>query len=324
MNWFISFVIGMIFGSAVTYLTLQKTQRQKIAKLERILSRYERERQVTQPACEESIDFETLKSNALTENKIENIILDSTEIQDFLISKGIQIKTVPSEQEGDESLNKIAIFMGNRYSRIRKFYDKLKSSMNSGNSFTISLRNDTQEQISNICQLAHNLYEIAFLEEYKYQKSPKFILYARPSRMPKCLNFLSGQWLERFVKEQVIQLVQSINPQLRYSYLLNPQIILPNGNDFELDVIFKIEEDIFWFEAKTGEYQRYVEKYSKMSSILNLDKEHSYMILTDVSENSTKALSSLFKMTVVNIEEFAEQLKQSLDKYASISTSDEQ
>ncbi|MFB2977176.1 hypothetical protein [Microseira sp. BLCC-F43] len=221
-------------------------------------------------------------------------------------------------------MNNTAIFMGNRYSRIKKFYEKVKASMNSGKSFTINLRNDTQEQISNICQLANDLYKIAFLEEYKYQKYPRFILYARPSRMPKCLNFLSGQWLERFVKEQVIQLVQSINPQLRYSYLLNPQIILPNGNDFDLDVIFKIEEDIFWFEAKTGEYQRYVEKYSKMSSILNLDKEHSYMILTDVSENSTKALSSIFKMTVVNIEEFAEHLKQSLDKYASISTSDEQ
>jgi hypothetical protein len=65
MNVFISFVIGIIFGSSVTYLTLQKTQRQKIAKLERILSRYERDRQVMQPASEESIDFETLKSNFL-------------------------------------------------------------------------------------------------------------------------------------------------------------------------------------------------------------------------------------------------------------------
>ena len=89
---------------------------------------------------------------------------------------------------------------------------------------------------------------------------------------------------------------------------------MPNGNDFELDVIFKIEDEIFWFEAKTGDYQRHVEKYSRMSSMMDLDQEHSYMILTDVQESSTKALTSLFKMKVVNVENFAEEIQQFLQR----------
>lgn len=38
------------------------------------------------------------------------------------------------------------------------------------------------------------------------------------------------------------------------------------------------------------------------------------MILTDVQESSTKALTSLFKMKVVNVENFAEEIKQSLQR----------
>ncbi len=230
---------------------------------------------------------------------------DHTEIVAFLQSKGIEIKSIPPEQS-DEVLGKIAIFMGNRYSLIERFYKNIKFTLNSGQAFKINLKDATQEQVASITHLAKKLHQIAFLEEYYYQKSPKFILSARPNRIPQAINFLTGQWLERFVKEQIIELLESINLQISYSYLLNPKIILPNGDNFELDIIFKIGQNIFWFEAKTGDYQRHINKYARMASILGLSREHSYMILTDIEETLADELSSVFSMTVVNVEEFAE------------------
>ncbi|HPB47911.1 MAG TPA: hypothetical protein PLX16_04740, partial [Exilispira sp.] len=58
------------------------------------------------------------------------------------------------------------------------------------------------------------------------------------------------------------------------------------------------------FEAKTGDYQRYVAKYSKVADIMGLDNNHRYMILTDVTDSATSAVSSLFNMTVVRIDNF--------------------
>lgn len=313
--------MGIIIGGLGTYFIFKN----KIARINREMRRLKSENQElkienqdlrdNRIAIQPKPEIEIQDSGEEIEVKIEERTQYSTEeIQEFLRSKGIQIKSIREEKESDEVLDKIAMFMGERYSDIKNFYGKIKSNMNEGRAFTMNLRNDTQEKISNICQLGTRLNDIAYLEDYKYYKSPRCILTVRPNRIPQALNFFSGQWLERFVKEEVVQLIKSRNNRIRYSYLINPQIVLPNGNDFELDVIFKIEDEIFWFEAKTGDYQRHVEKYSRMSSMMYLDREHSYMILTDVQESSTKALTSLFKMKVVNVEKFAEEIKQSLQR----------
>jgi hypothetical protein len=241
------------------------------------------------------------------ENKVEiqrEAIKDREVIEDFLLSRNVIIKYIPPEEEADEILDKISIFMGNRYSLIKPFYEQIKYNMNSGGSIRMDLRNKTQEEVSAICQLATMLHEIAFLEEYNYLKSPRFLLFARPSRIPKALNFFSGKWLENFVKSQVISILQQVNPDLKFSYLLNPQIKLPNGDDFELDLLFAIENEIYWLEAKTGDYQRYIEKYSKVSQILKLDWNSCFMILTNITPSGADALKKLFRMNVVPIEKF--------------------
>ena len=86
----------------------------------------------------------------------------------------------------------------------------------------------------------------------------------------------------------------------------NIQIVLPNGNNFELDLVFAIGEDIFWFEAKTGDYQKYISRYSKIAKILNLDLSHAFMVLTDITDEGANALKSLFNMNVVKIDKFTE------------------
>ncbi len=241
-----------------------------------------------------------------------DFVNDFSEIEEFLNSKGIRIKTIKEEEEYDEVLDRIALFMGNRFSQIKDLYKLIKRNLNTGRSFKMDLKRKRQDEISSITQLCNDFYEIAFLEEYKYFKSPQYILYARVNRIPKAIRFFSGGWLERYVKASIVEAIKSISHPLpvNYSYLKNPQIELPNGDDFELDVMFKIEDEIFWFEAKTGDYQRYINKYSKIANILGLDCEHAFMILTDITDEGAKALKSLFNMTVVRIDNFFETFKE--------------
>ncbi len=239
-------------------------------------------------------------------------INDFSEIEKFLNSKNIHIKSVRNENEADKFLDKIAFFMGNRYSHIKSLYKHIKRNLNTGRTFKLDLKNCTQEEIASITQLCTNLHQIAFLEEYKYFKSPQYILYAKVNRIPKAINFFTGGWLERYTKTAVIEALKSLSYPIpiNYSYLKNPQIMLPNGDDFELDILFKIEDEYFWFEAKTGDYQRYIDKYSKIAKILNLDYKHTFMILTDITDSGAEALRSLFKMNVVKIDEFYETFKE--------------
>lgn len=230
----------------------------------------------------------------------------------FLADKNIQVKTFQTDEEIDDVLDNIALFMGNRYNRIKKVYNAIKSKLNTGTGFRIDLKNATQEEVSYSCQLCNSLHQIAFLSDYKYFKSPQFVINGRPNRIPTAINFFTGQWLERFIKTEVKNSIRKLETPIKFAYLTNPQIILPNGDDFELDVLFSIDEEIFWFEAKTGDYQNYVDKYSRMAKLLQLDNKHAFMVLTEVNEQNCIALKKIFGMEVVNIEKFSETFQNSI------------
>jgi len=233
---------------------------------------------------------------------------DNTRLRNFLASRGISIKTIPHEQESDETLDKIALFIGNRLESVKSVLDSIKANMNVGRPFSLNLRNESQQTVADTTNLCTNLYNIAFLTAYYYQKSPAYQLYATPSTSPRALNFYSGQWLERFIKTQAVSLLKS--KSLDFSYICNAQISLPKGDDFELDMLFEAEGEVFWLEVKTGDYRRHIEKYSKMSKTLGLDRSHTFMILADgsVTDALARDLGNLFGMTVARVEKFAEQL----------------
>jgi hypothetical protein len=68
---------------------------------------------------------------------------------------------------------------------------------------------------------------------------------------------------------------------------------LPNGDNFELNILAAIGPHIFWIEAKSGNYQQHVAKYSRFARLLGLDFDHAFIVLTDVSDERCDALSSL-------------------------------
>ncbi|MFT0814480.1 hypothetical protein [Synechococcus sp. OH20] len=228
--------------------------------------------------------------------------VDVSKIELFLSSKNIKIKSI-DVKEKEEKLDQIAAFMGNRYSLIKRFYGMIKSNMNSGNSFSINLKDEPQQVISSTCQVAKELHGIAFLEEYRYFKAPRYLLVARPSRSSQALNFLSGKWLERYVRDKLICLAASQAEKIDFSYITNAQVTLPNGADFEMDLFFHINDQFYWVESKTGEYQDKVQKYSKIASDLGLQKNQVFMVLTDVSQDVKTSLSSLYHLSVISVDE---------------------
>ena len=233
--------------------------------------------------------------------------IDVNILIDKLQEKNIIVKTYVDSSHENTSLDNVAYFMGNRYNDIRKVYETIKRHLNKPNGFHLDLKNATQSEISASCQLCTTLYDIAFLSEYKYDKSPRYFIHATPNKIPIAINFLTGHWLEIFIRKTIQDSLKSLPAAIEYTYLINPQIILPNGNDFELDVVFLINGEIYWVE---GNYQHYINKYSHVANMLNLDKNHSFLVLTDViNPNTTYILSKTFDMTIIPVEEFEEEIK---------------
>lgn len=227
----------------------------------------------------------------------------------FLWSKGIRIKSLETKEASrvgsklNSKLNQISNFMGDRYYSIRKLYKSIKSNMNEGEAFSLILKDEPNQVVSDSCQLANMLCSIAFLEEYHYLKSPRFILEAKPSRDPNALNFLSGGWLERYVKEKLVKIASQQGKKISFSYIMNTQVTLPNGNDFEIDLFFYVNDKFYWVESKTGDYYESIDKYSWLASRLGLQQNQAFVVLTDVDQDKKISLSSSYKLSVIGVDD---------------------
>lgn len=129
--------------------------------------------------------------------------IDVNILIDKLQEKNITVKTYVDSFQENTSLDNIAYFMGNRYKDIRKVYETIKRHLNKPNGFHLDLKNSTQSEISASCQLCTTLYDIAFLSEYKYDKSPRYFIHATPNKIPIAINFLTGHWLEVFIRKTI-------------------------------------------------------------------------------------------------------------------------
>jgi len=233
-------------------------------------------------------------------------------LEPFLNSKGISIKVLQPEDPSDQIIDSLSIFLGERYNALSSVLLKIKRAMQTGLPITESLKGRPQVDVSSVCQFCNRLHEIAFLEQYQYQRSPMYLIRAKTTTLPKAQRFFGGQWLERFILQKVkaihAQISAEVGSVVPFEFLINPQIVLPNGDDFELDVLVSMGDAIYWIEAKSGDYQQYINKYSKFARTLGLDYEHSLMVLTDVVDDLCDELSSLFAMTVCNLHGFEEKL----------------
>ncbi|MBM4413932.1 MAG: hypothetical protein FJ040_10890 [Chloroflexi bacterium] len=223
-------------------------------------------------------------------------------IQSLLESRGISIKSLPTVKQIDPVHDEIARLIGSKYYTVAPLLDHIKRTMQLGHTFTFNLSQQSQQGIADITLVARKLHELAFLTQFHYQKAPKCLLSARPNTHPDIQNFFSGDWLERYVK----QMLENIANETRADcaeIMTNPQIMLPNGDNFELDLLAFVNQRLYWVECKTGAYQEHISKYSRFAQILKLSITQSVMVLPDAHESLTLNLSRAFGMHVVNMNE---------------------
>ena len=221
-------------------------------------------------------------------------------ILQFLQQRGVNVRTVPNAQESDGVFNEVATLMGNKYYHIIPLLEQIKKNMQKGSSFWLNIAQAPQQAIADMTLVCNKLHELTLLRDYLYKKAPQYNISARPSNEPRAQNFFSGQWLERY-SAQMMRQFASDAWVTDFEILTNPQIIMPNGDDFELDILVYLNGRIYWIETKTGHYQDHIGKYSKFAELLNLPTGQSVMVLPDANPEITHRLSMMFKMKVMNL-----------------------
>lgn len=248
-------------------------------------------------------------------NKLEGTesILSSvpqiTELLTWLSYRHVQVTTHRQPAEVDVVFDRLALFLGERYGSLAPLLKKIKVAIQTGSRFRLSLVDRTQTDIANCTQFCRMLKDDSFLSYYYYSPLDK-VIQAAPQRT--FTNFFNGDWFERFVYRKVCDLLDANDWQ--YQCLINPDVILANTNKFGLDLLFLAEQEPLWIECKTGQdYTAFLERYSNHRKALGIAKERSFLVILDISESQTIDLTNLWDITVVNRDNFLNQISTNLN-----------
>jgi hypothetical protein len=238
----------------------------------------------------------------IKEVKKPSLILD-------LSARNITVKNY-KQPESDNVFEQLATFLGERFDDLKRLLDRIKKNLSTGSSFTLKL--SSSSEISDTTQFCELLSKYAFLSKYWYDRNSKIIHATPPSIANKAaINFFSGGWFEQFVFYKVRSFLSQNS--LEYDYLMNPTISLPDGQDFELDLIFLIRNNLLWLECKTGNYQSYIAKYSKVRPMLTIPKENSILIILGITDDLTSTLTNLYDITIANEKNFLAKIAAALN-----------
>ncbi|MFZ8812809.1 MAG: type II toxin-antitoxin system HicB family antitoxin [Thermus aquaticus] len=232
-------------------------------------------------------------------------------LEAWLQSLGIQVvKKREEDEEKEKVLTRLALFLGDRYPSLEKLYERLKQSLSTERQFELSLADAGQEEIANSTQFCTLLKQYALLTSYHYKREERRIR-AKASTEGWVQNFFTGAWLERYVAERLRKHLRSKN--LPHELAMGYQVTLPSGEAMELDILVRVGERVFWFEAKTGEFQAHIGKYAGLKKVLGLSQKESFLVLLGMDKARAKELSALHGLTVVNQANFLDAFQEALE-----------
>ena len=218
---------------------------------------------------------------------------------------GIELVSIPDESGLPADIPQIASFMGKYLAYVRPFYETLKATLGDGREFRFSMSGLSSRSITHTLDFCRMLRSAGLLASFAYQRAPRRSVVARVQRVPSAINFLTGGWLEHYVRDRAISILTThpATVDLPYAFMKNPHIRLPGGEDFELDFLLCVGESIFWIEAKTGEYMSFLPKYSRVSKLMGLGRGASMLVSVDPLAPED-ALTARFGMSCCNLDEF--------------------
>ena len=238
-------------------------------------------------------------------------LADISRIIDWFKSRNINVESYQEPQPVDSIFDQIAIFLGQRYNTLKPLYKKIKINIPEGRRFTFRLTDKTVHEINDCTNFCKLLNEKSFLSQYRYLPFEKLMI-VTPQTNPLMINFITGEWFERFVYYRICTLLSEYNRE----FIDLRQIVgsFKDGTDFELDLFFWVDNQPLWVECKSGQdYNAYLTKYSKKyRKLLGVSKERAFLVIADLTDEQTIDYTNLWDITVVNINNLADQIAQSL------------
>ncbi len=211
-----------------------------------------------------------------------------------------QIELEVNSQAVDTSgfFDEVAVQLGDNYETLKFVSDQIKYAQGKGfDSAKIQLNKKSKKEITEITQFSKLLYEYSFVARYNYDKKEKVIWLTLQTAVT-VTRFFNGIWMEWYVLMKLLTFFRE--KSMPAACMRSLSVKFPNEDSNELDVFFLVGEVPICIECKSGEYRKYIQKYSELRKRLKLEKENFLLCVIDLSDEQIQGLNSMYDITFVN------------------------
>lgn len=223
---------------------------------------------------------------------------------DYLKTRGVVTFEGQDDLNRNEAFEHLARHLGMHFHLLANFYEKVKRCVATGRGQRIDIDGYTHAERSAAVQLGTLLHRHGMLKDFYYHRSPKKQLRVIPTKDGQVGQFLTGGWLEIYVSAVLTRRLRAAMSSAKFQLLYNVKGVLPDGREFEADLMAAVEGRLFWLECKTGQWQDYSARFRGLVKIFGVERESAALLLIKPPDTNTRARATdMLDMTLLSLEE---------------------
>lgn len=221
---------------------------------------------------------------------------------DYLKKQKVLVFEGQDDLSQNEAFEHLARHIGQHFDLLGPFYEKMKRAVATGKTTRVDIENYSEAERSAAVQLGTLLYRHGMLKDFYYHRSPKKQLRVIPNKDGEIQQFLTGGWLEIYVVWLLSRRLKATMSPNKYQVLYNVKGTLPNGAEFESDLMACIDGRLLWLECKTGQWQDYSARFRGLVKTFGTARDGAGLVLIKPPDGSTRSRATdMLDMTLLSL-----------------------
>ncbi|MCW3053576.1 MAG: hypothetical protein JWN14_2746 [Chthonomonadales bacterium] len=217
-------------------------------------------------------------------------------VEAWLVQNDILLRKKQEPNPADAALNEIAQYWGDNKYHLIKMRKQLNWAALHKESAEVFLNKATEKEISCSRTLAQKLYDCAYASHVHYDPTTK-TLSLQLTDVTDVVRYMTGGWFERYAKLQIEQVATRLG--LSHDILMNAEIVLPNHQAYEIDVLFMANDKPFWIECKTGDFRSELQRICTKKRHMGIPGAQAILAVFDIQDSDAAAIMATHGMCTV-------------------------
>lgn len=280
-----------------------------------------KEEENTQVACKaeeneggvERADFPVFVQGSHTEEAVsKDGINEPVTIKSYFQDKGIDIEFVSGNLPA-APVEALAFDIAASYPQTRVFIRFIRENITRKKfEFVYVLTSHTSHERSSIISLAEKLNENGLIANLFYSKINN-TLRGTISTAPRCTNFINGDFLEIYARNAAREVIEKAAEKYGCSYEFYHNVLIhKDAEDHELDIVFRVGDQIFWGEIKSGKFNP--DEYRKLGIFMDFVPDKLILLAADKSHEAAESITFFYEYYCSNISMFKATLNNMIEK----------